>query len=188
LLLDILHTSGFSVFLNKQEQLIPLLAVGKKKLHNAMCFFHKNAIFLLQAKSKIWGLIKRTPAFHRRPFPNSNVRFYITTKLWQSASVCAADRGDIVKFFQCPKTYVFTLQHPNFNKTIDEKTGFESRDLICHPIVIPPEDRVIGVVEVVNKKTKEPFSDEDEKVSWYLYVLRGKPSGKLSMQRLAQVW
>uniref|UniRef100_H2ZJ28 Phosphodiesterase n=1 Tax=Ciona savignyi TaxID=51511 RepID=H2ZJ28_CIOSA len=53
-------------------------------------------------------------------------------------------------------------EHAHFNKTIDEKTGFESRDLLCQPLILQREDKVVGVVEVVNKKNKEPFSTADE--------------------------
>nr|CAB3264740.1 cGMP-specific 3',5'-cyclic phosphodiesterase-like [Phallusia mammillata] len=62
-------------------------------------------------------------------------------------------------------------EHPKFNKTIDEKTGFESRDLLCQPIIIEREDRVIGVVEVLNKKSKEPFTSQDEEVLEHFIVL-----------------
>nr|XP_018671265.1 cGMP-specific 3',5'-cyclic phosphodiesterase isoform X2 [Ciona intestinalis] len=62
-------------------------------------------------------------------------------------------------------------EHPNFNKTIDEKTGFESRDLLCQPLVLKREDKVVGVVEVVNKKNKEPFTTEDAQVLEHFLVL-----------------
>ena len=57
------------------------------------------------------------------------------------------------------------FQHPNFTKMFDEKTGFVTREILCQPLILPADDKLVGVVEVVNKKTEEPFTTEDEEVS-----------------------
>lgn len=47
----------------------------------------------------------------------------------------------------------------------DEKTGFLSRDVLCQPVILPDDDRLVAVAEVVNKKNGEAFTAEDEEVS-----------------------
>lgn len=47
---------------------------------------------------------------------------------------------------------------PNFNSDIDENTGFETRNLLCVPMIT--NGRVIGVIELLNKEG-EPFDDDD---------------------------
>ncbi len=48
-----------------------------------------------------------------------------------------------------------------FNK-FDKQTGFETRSIICHPI-FNREDKVIGVIEILNKRNEELFTIDDEK-------------------------
>ena len=75
------------------------------------------------------------------------------------------------------------LQNEHFDKSIDDKTGYESRDLLCYPLVLVNEDnKVVGVVEVLNKKTKEPFTDDDLKVK----SMRGLYSDSLGGEGTAQ--
>ncbi|XP_039251444.1 cGMP-specific 3',5'-cyclic phosphodiesterase-like [Styela clava] len=62
-------------------------------------------------------------------------------------------------------------EHPNFTKMFDEKTGFVSRDIMCLPLILPDDDKLVGVVEVVNKKNEEPFTEEDEEVAQHFIVL-----------------
>ncbi len=50
-----------------------------------------------------------------------------------------------------------------FNEKFDEITGFQTRSIICHPIH-NREDKIIGVIEVLNKRNSDRFSVEDEKI------------------------
>ncbi len=49
---------------------------------------------------------------------------------------------------------------PRFNKEIDKKTGFKTRNILCAALV-GRDDTVIGVIQVLNK-ISGPFSLEDE--------------------------
>lgn len=49
-----------------------------------------------------------------------------------------------------------------FNDRFDKTFGFETKSIICHPIH-NGEDKIIGVIEVINKRNQDRFSIEDEK-------------------------
>ena len=51
---------------------------------------------------------------------------------------------------------------PNFDKTIDEATGFVTRSILCVPMKIKGD--VIGVVEVLNKKGGHSFTGRDARL------------------------
>lgn len=46
-----------------------------------------------------------------------------------------------------------------FSKKYDAKTGFETRSMICVPLVL--RDKTIGAFQVLNKKSQRPFTDSD---------------------------
>lgn len=48
-----------------------------------------------------------------------------------------------------------------FNRAIDDKTGFKTRNILCMPVP-NAEHKVIAVAQLVNKKGGEGFSEEDE--------------------------
>jgi Nif-specific regulatory protein len=49
-----------------------------------------------------------------------------------------------------------------FNENFDKKFGFDTKSIICYPIH-NREDKIIGVIEVINKRNQDRFSVEDEK-------------------------
>lgn len=49
-----------------------------------------------------------------------------------------------------------------FNRSIDEKTGFHTRNILCMPI-FNADKVVLAVAQLVNKRGTEPFHDSDEK-------------------------
>jgi type II secretory ATPase GspE/PulE/Tfp pilus assembly ATPase PilB-like protein len=53
--------------------------------------------------------------------------------------------------------------HPNlhFDSTWDKKTGFRTQQILCAPI--QKEDKLVGVLQVVNRRSRESFTAEDEK-------------------------
>lgn len=51
-----------------------------------------------------------------------------------------------------------TRENPHFLSGVDEKTGFQTRSLLCVPLI--SGGRVIGVIELLNRKRK-PFSQDD---------------------------
>ncbi len=48
---------------------------------------------------------------------------------------------------------------PRFSSKVDKKTNFKTKSLMCIPI--KSKGNVLGVIEIVNKTTNEPFSKED---------------------------
>lgn len=50
-----------------------------------------------------------------------------------------------------------------FSSEIDELTGFKTKSVICNPIV-NREDKIIGVIEIMNKRNEDRFTIEDEKI------------------------
>ncbi|CAG9540732.1 unnamed protein product, partial [Cercopithifilaria johnstoni] len=50
-------------------------------------------------------------------------------------------------------------QDPRFNKEIDQKTGYKTRNILCMPIFI--RDSVIGVIQMINK-ADGPFTKQDQ--------------------------
>jgi Nif-specific regulatory protein len=63
-----------------------------------------------------------------------------------------------------------TQDKSRFNENFDNITGFETRSIICHPIH-NREDKIIGVIEVLNKRNKDRFSIEDEKTMKVLTLI-----------------
>ena len=49
-----------------------------------------------------------------------------------------------------------------FSEEIDKVTGFETKSIICSPIS-NREDKIIGVIEILNKRNEDRFTAEDEK-------------------------
>jgi signal transduction histidine kinase len=68
-----------------------------------------------------------------------------------------------------------------FSKKTDEDTGFRTRSLLAVPLKV--KDRVIGVVEAVNRIGDEPFSDEDIEL---LTVLSAQAAIAIENSRLFQ--
>jgi HD-GYP domain-containing protein (c-di-GMP phosphodiesterase class II) len=48
---------------------------------------------------------------------------------------------------------------PHFLKEVDERTKFKTRNLICVPVKV--KEKVIGVLEAINKKENRDFDEED---------------------------
>lgn len=48
---------------------------------------------------------------------------------------------------------------PRFSRQFDEKSGFRTRSILCVPL--KSQDRLIGVLEVINKKDAPSFNDDD---------------------------
>jgi Nif-specific regulatory protein len=57
-----------------------------------------------------------------------------------------------------------------FNEDFDKKLGFETKSIICHPIH-NREDKIIGVIEVLNKRNEDRFTLEDEKTMKVLSLI-----------------
>ncbi len=74
------------------------------------------------------------------------------------------DSSDVVKYIDAVTDKV------RFSQEMDKKTGFETRSILCHPIT-NREDKVIGVIEVLNKRNQNRFTEEDEKTMKVLALI-----------------
>jgi Nif-specific regulatory protein len=57
-----------------------------------------------------------------------------------------------------------------FNNFFDKKFSFETKSIICHPIH-NREDKIIGVIQVINKRNEYRFTVEDEKTMKVLTLM-----------------
>lgn len=57
-----------------------------------------------------------------------------------------------------------------YSDEFDIKTGFETRSILCSPIS-NREDKVIGVIEILNKRNQDRFTVEDEKTMKVLSLI-----------------
>jgi sigma-B regulation protein RsbU (phosphoserine phosphatase) len=54
-----------------------------------------------------------------------------------------------------------TYADARFNPDFDKATGYRTRSILCMPL-IGNRDRLIGVIQVLNKKDQEAFNEDDE--------------------------
>ncbi|HWD00817.1 MAG TPA: ATP-binding cassette domain-containing protein [Candidatus Sulfopaludibacter sp.] len=52
--------------------------------------------------------------------------------------------------------------HPAFNPDVDAQSGYRTRSILCMPIK-DSKDRVLAVVQLLNKQDGQPFSESDER-------------------------
>lgn len=57
-----------------------------------------------------------------------------------------------------------------FNNDFDKQFHFETKSIICHPIH-NREDKIVGVIEVINKRNQDRFTIEDEKTMKVLTLM-----------------
>ncbi len=55
---------------------------------------------------------------------------------------------------------------PRFSGKYDKETGFKTRSMLCVPLKL--EGKIIGILEVLNKKDGEEFSEQDAKILFSL--------------------
>ncbi len=53
-------------------------------------------------------------------------------------------------------------KEPRFNQKVDKKTGFKTRSILCVPLF--SKEKMIGVIQVINKHENLPFTKEDEEL------------------------
>ena len=75
-----------------------------------------------------------------------------------------ADRGLAGEAAQklCSINISDAYSDPRFNRSFDEQTGFRTRSVLCLPL-LTHEDRLIGVIEVLNSR-KGGFDEHDEEL------------------------
>lgn len=66
-------------------------------------------------------------------------------------------------------------ENPHFDRSIDEKTGFTTHNILVVPILSKEENKIIGAIQLLNKRSKEedcrnekgsivPFTKSDESI------------------------
>lgn len=63
-----------------------------------------------------------------------------------------------------------TSDKVKFSQDLDQLTGLETKSVICSPVV-NREDKIIGVIEVTNKRNESRFTVEDEKTMKVLALI-----------------
>jgi hypothetical protein len=73
-----------------------------------------------------------------------------------------AQSRKVIRLKDAYDTDALAAVHPDlrFDASWDKKTGFRKRQVLCAPLV--KDDRLLGALQVVNRKTAAPFSAEDE--------------------------
>jgi GAF domain-containing protein len=66
--------------------------------------------------------------------------------------------GWVVKH-RAPKLVPDTRQEPQFSPLVDQATGYRSSTLLCAPLL--DDRRPLGALEIVNKRSGEPFDTQD---------------------------
>ncbi len=60
-------------------------------------------------------------------------------------------------------------ENPNFDRSIDEKTGYTTENILVVPILSKEENNIIGAIQLLNKRSKDdsivPFTPDDEKIA-----------------------
>ncbi len=87
---------------------------------------------------------------------------------------------------QHPLNVTDAQNDPRFSKEADSKTGFVTRCILCTPIV--HQDKLLGVVQVLNSVNKDCFGSEDEELLESFGHLAGVAlvRSELMLQRLNQ--
>lgn len=63
-------------------------------------------------------------------------------------------------------------ENPHFNQAIDKKTGYRTKAILCMPI--KSDDKVIGVLQLINKvNSSGVFSEDDEDVMSIFLAIAG---------------
>jgi two-component system response regulator HydG len=57
-----------------------------------------------------------------------------------------------------------------FSEEVDRLTGYQTKSIICSPIH-NREDKIIGVIEILNKRNEDRFTEEDEKTMKVLTLI-----------------
>ncbi|MCA9071229.1 MAG: GAF domain-containing protein, partial [Planctomycetaceae bacterium] len=71
----------------------------------------------------------------------------------------AGEVATLGKTLNIPDAY----KHPSFNPEADKKTGFVTKNILCMP-VRNNDGTIIGVTQMINKLSEEPFNTVDEEL------------------------
>lgn len=136
-LLDISKMLGSEVQL---ESLLTLVLEKTTELMDA----ERSSLFLYDSKkNELWSKIAQGVLLQEIRFP-----------------IGKGIAGDVARTLQIaniPDAYT----DPRFNPEFDLKTKFKTHSVLCLPL-LGNDGKLIGVIQVLNKKTGEPFNHDDE--------------------------
>lgn len=104
----------------------------------------------------------------------SSLMIYDEKEKILSFEVATGDKGEAVKKITCkigegiagwvamertPLLIEDCYNDPRFNRDFDKKSNFRTRSMICAPMI--HKDKLIGVIQVINKKNDTVFSERD---------------------------
>jgi putative nucleotidyltransferase with HDIG domain len=124
------------------DRLLALIMDRTTEVMNA----DRSSLFLIDWDSEeLWSKVAQGVRYRELRFPMG---------LGLAGSVAAS--GEILNI---PDAY----EDERFNQAIDRQTGYRTRSVLCCPMNNKQGDR-IGVIQVLNKLSGEPFTQEDEEL------------------------
>jgi adenylate cyclase len=115
----------------------------------------RTTIFLVDAeKGQLWAKISQGETHHTKDATVSRNVIELRMPLNIGLAGQVATTGESLNI---PDAY----SHPLFNKEVDERPGYRTHTLLCMPI-ISSSNKVVAVVQLLNKAGGVPFDDEDE--------------------------
>ena len=106
----------------------------------------RGTLFLLdRARDELWSKVATTA-----DSPMFEIRI-------PSASGIAGTVAASGETLNIPDAY----EDPRFDRSVDEASGFRTRSILCIPLVDKSEN-VLGVAQILNKRSGEPFDASDE--------------------------
>lgn len=137
------HLLDLSKLMNKEIDLDHLLELILRKTTETMNAERSSLFLYDDEKKELWSKIAQE-------LENHEIRFPLGVGI---AGIVA----------QTKKSLNIANVHEDlrFNREFDQTTKFSTRSILCIPL-IGSEGKLIGVLEVLNKKSGEIFNDEDE--------------------------
>lgn len=138
--IDLIHTDSLETML---EQILEAFTL---KIGQVLCA-DRTTIFLVdREKEQLWSKLaqgENGQVLELRLPINAGIAGYV------------AQTGECLNI---PNAYCHVL----FNKDVDRETGYLTRNILCMPIFSTKGDRVVAVVQLLNKAGHQPFNAADE--------------------------
>jgi len=124
------------------DRLLSLIMDRTTEVMNA----DRSSLFLIDwDTSELWSKVAQGVRYRELRFPMD-----------RGLAGAVASSGEILNI---PDAY----EDPRFNQAIDRQTGYRTRSVLCVPMTDKHGERM-GVIQVLNKLTGEPFTRQDEEL------------------------
>ena len=155
----------------QQSPLASTFIIGRQSNYNYFTFSHSNFQFFSQS------FIKDYTFSYRKNLFISNSKFF---SFLNSPIIVHNDDNKKLKTFED-----LTYKDKRFNSAVDQATGYKTRSILASPVV-NSNNRVIGVVEMINKDmlyNGGSFTKEDEKLTTVFASFAGLAFDKTKASR-----